>query len=66
MTGAGLEQGTVSPENLRSHVQSGAPSGARHVAAAADPELQALVDAWPTLPPDVRRAIAGMAQAVAR
>jgi hypothetical protein len=58
MADTGLVDPGVFLQNSRAYAQSGAKSGA--LAAADDAGLQRLIDAWPTLPPDVRRAVLAM------
>ena len=54
----GIEPGSNSPENPTDSTEGGAKSGAlASPPLAMDLALAALIDAWPTLPEPIRRAV---------
>ena len=54
MTPTGFEQPSDSTGKTQNAKAHGAPHGA------IDPDLAAIIDAWPTLPADVRKMICGV------
>ena len=61
----GLEQPQDSPEKTTVSEQGGAESGAQAApTSVSDPDLAAVVKAWPELPESVRAGIAAMVKAV--
>jgi hypothetical protein len=66
MAEMGLEYPPRIPGNTRSFRQGGAESGAVRLEGILDPDLAALVEAWPTLPDALKSAILTMLRAASQ
>ena len=67
MPPAGIEQKPFSPRRVQVSETAGAKSGAvDRENARIDPDLETVIDAWPTMPPDTQRAILAIVEAAHR